>query len=299
MKVFVTGATGVLGLSAVAALLADGHDVTGLARNEEKARSLHECGASATIAHLFDLEEITAALDGFDAVCNLATHIPVGLAGLRRSAWKVNDKLRCEGSRVVVEAAKQAGVRRLVQESISSLYADGGDEWITEASPLAVTRAVEPAAVAESNATEFDTPWRAAVLLRFGQFVGEDAMTRWRLTQARSGHPVDMGDPDGWTHVVHPEDAGSAVSASLSAPAGVYNVGAEPVRRRDMTQVFAERVGRDELSGMPRLVVKMAGQRLEHLARSHRVSAGRFHEVTGWKPQRQVFDASWLALIHA
>ena len=197
MKVFVTGATGVLGQSAISALVTDGHDVTGLARNEEKAEILEALGAAACRAHLFDLDDMTAVLSGFEVVCNLATHIPVGLAGIRRGAWKVNDKLRIDGSKVVVTAARQAGVRKLVQESVSFLYADGGDEWITESSPLAVTRAVEPSAVAESNVAGFDSPSRAAVVLRFGQLVGNDATTRWRLAQARSGRPIGMGDPQG------------------------------------------------------------------------------------------------------
>lgn len=295
MRVFVTGATGVLGQSAIAALLADGHDVTGLARNAEKAAAVQDLGAGVSRAHLFDLDAMTAALDGFEVVCNLATHIPVGLPGLRRGAWKINDRLRIEGSKTVVSAAKSAGVRRLVQESVSFLYADGGDDWITEASPLSVTGAVEPSAVAETHAAEFDSTSRAHVTLRFGQLIGDDKMTRWRVSQAKAGRAIGLGDPQGWAHVLHPEDAGLAVAAALTAPAGVYNVGAEPVRRGDLTRVFGEVVGRPEVGFLPRLVVKVAGERLELLTRSHRVSSGRFHEVTGWKPTYHVFDASWLS----
>lgn len=294
MKVFVTGATGVLGHAAIAALLADGHDVTGLVRNDEKAAELERAGAMASMAHLFDLDEMAHALQGFEAVCNLVTHMPVGLAGVRRGAWKVNDRLRIEGSRIVVAAAEDAGVRRIVQESTSLLYADGGDVWLTEASPLSVTGAVEPAAVAESNAAEFESPSRAPVTLRFGQFVGNEAMTRWRLGHARSGRAIGLGDPAGWAHVVHPDDAGRAVAAALTAPPGAYNVGAEPVRRDELNRIIGETVGHPEIGFMPKLVVKVAGERLEPLTRSHRVSSDRFHEVTGWKPLHHAFDASWL-----
>jgi nucleoside-diphosphate-sugar epimerase len=294
VKVFVTGASGVLGLSAIAALRTDGHEVTGLARNAEKAAQVEAAGATPVEVQLFDVDAVTEAFEGFDAVCNLATHIPVGLSGLRRGAWKVNDRLRTEGSRIVVEAARRACVRRLVQESVSLLYADGGDDVLTEQSPLAVTRAVEPAAVAESNATDFDGASRTAVILRFGQLVGDDAMTRWRLAQARSGRAIGIGDPEGWAHVLHPEDAGVAVAAALAAPAGVYNVGAEPVRRDAMTRVFGEVVGEVDPGFMPKLMVRLAGERLELLSRSQRVSSDRFHEVTGWKPLHHVFDPSWL-----
>ncbi len=155
MKVFVTGATGVLGRAAVSALLHDGHAVTGLARSEAKAAELAEAGADAVQVSLFDQAGLTEAFRGFDAVANLATHMPVGVAGIRPGAWKVNDRVRVEGSKIVVQAAHDAGVRRLVQESVSFLYADAGDEWITEDSTLSVTRSLDPAAVAEANAMAF------------------------------------------------------------------------------------------------------------------------------------------------
>lgn len=294
MKVFVTGATGVLGRSAITALVADGHDVTGLARTDEKAQVVDDAGATSVRMNLFDPEGLTESLAGYDAVCNLATHIPVGLSGVRPGAWRVNDRIRTEGSRIVAQAAKAAGVRRLVQESISFLYADGGDEWLTEESPLAVTRVTEPVIVAESNAQEYGCSSRAAVILRFGNIVGDDALTRWRLVRARSGRAIGVGEPGGWTHVIHPADAGSAINAAISAPAGVYNVGAEPVQRVDLVNTFARVAGRSAGSFVPKVVMRLVRERLEPLTRSQRISSALFHEVSGWKPKYDVFDESWL-----
>jgi nucleoside-diphosphate-sugar epimerase len=292
--VFVTGATGVLGRSAVAALVGDGHDVSGLARTEDKALVVEAAGATPLAVNLFDVEELTDALAGYDAVCNLATCIPIGANGMRPGAWRINDRIRTEGSRIVATAARAAGVRRLVQESISTLYADGGDEWLTEESPLSVTRATEPVTVAEANAQEYGCSSRVAVVLRFGNFVGDDAFTRWRLARARSGHAIGLGDPQAWTHLIHPLDSGAAVAAAVTAPAGVYNVGAEPVTRADFVDTFARAVGRDDIGFVPRVVQRLARERLEPLTRSQRISSALFHEVTGWKPTYDVFDESWL-----
>jgi nucleoside-diphosphate-sugar epimerase len=294
MKVFVTGATGVLGRAAVAALVRDGHEVAGLARCDDKAMVLESLGARPVRVHLFDEDGLTTALSGFDAVCNLVTHVPSGMSAMRPGAWRVNDRLRTEGSRLVAHAAREAGVGQLVQESASFLYADGGDDWITEASPLSVTRAVEPAAIAETNAGEFARDNRPPVVLRFGGLVGDDPTTRWRLAQAKAGRPVGVGDPEGWAHVVHPSDAGAAVAAAVTAPGGVYNVGADPVTREDMTRVYAQAVGRHDLRFMPRLVVRMAGERFEPLTRSLRVSSDKLHQTTGWKPVHHTFDQAWL-----
>jgi nucleoside-diphosphate-sugar epimerase len=217
------------------------------------------------------------------------------MAVVRPGAWRANDRLRSEGSLLIARAARAAGVGMFVQESVSALYADAGDSWITESGPLSVTRAVEPAAIAEANSAKFARDNRKPVILRFGTLVGDDPMTRWRLAQARSGRPVGLGAPSAWAHVVHPDDAGAAVAAALKAPSGVYNVGADPVTRQTMTEVFALAVDRAEVGFVPRIVVRLAGERLEPLTRSHRVSSDKLHETTGWKAVHHTFDQTGLS----
>ncbi|MPZ61254.1 MAG: NAD(P)H-binding protein [Propionibacteriales bacterium] len=293
MRVFVVGATGVLGTSALRALFKAGHDVGGLTRSEAKAEQLKELGVRATVASLFDSESLRAAFEGYEVVCNLATHIPVGMAGMRPGAWKVNDRLHTHGTHLVVSAAKQAGVRRIIQESASFAYTDGGDDWLDESSPLSVTRATEPIAEAETNAASFVCGHRTAVVLRFGEVVGDDPWTRWRLDRARAGHAIGLGDPAGWTHVVHPDDVGTAIVAALYTPSGVYNVGAEPVLRKEFVSTFGQATGH-QVGFMPRMVVRFAGDRWEPLARSHRVSSRRLMEQGGWSPVHPKFASSWL-----
>ena len=187
MQVFVTGATGVMGRSVVSALLEAGHDVSGLARTDDGARTLTERGVEAVVGGLFDPPGLVAAFAGCDVVCNLATHMPVGFAAMRPGAWRVNDRIRAHGSRLVAQAARSAGVRRLVQESVSMIYADGGEEWLTEDSPVVVNRATEPMAMAEAHAQEFASGSRESVVLRFAGIIGDDDYTRWRLARARAG----------------------------------------------------------------------------------------------------------------
>lgn len=294
MRVFVTGATGVLGSAAVRALLDGGHEVTGLVRCDEKARQLAAIRATPVTGQLFDVGMLTRAFRGMEAVCNLATQIPVGRAAIRPGAWRGNDRVRIEGSKAVVAAARAAGVRRLVQESVSFLYADAADVWIDEQHSLSVTRAVEPAAVAEASAAAFNTSVSAAVILRFGSLIGSDPATRWLLERARGGHGIGLGSACSWAHLLHPRDAGQAVAAALIAPAGVYNVGSDPVRRGDMLGVFAKAVDRADVGFVPRLLVKLVGERMEPLTRSHRVCSIKFHDASGWKPSHDVFDQSWL-----
>ena len=215
-------------------------------------------------------------------------------AVMRPGAWRANDRIRSEGSKAVAEAAASAGVSTLVQESVSLIYSDGDDEWLDESSPVCVTRATEPVAVAETNAQNFANTWRKTAVLRFGNLVGDDDFTRWRLARTSAGQPIGLGDPEGWAHVLHTDDVGSAVLAALTARSGVYNVGAEPVRRGELADVFARAVGRERSGFVPKVVVRLAGERLEPLTRSQRVSSGRLAEQTGWKPVHGSFGASWL-----
>ncbi|MDD9349207.1 MULTISPECIES: NAD(P)-dependent oxidoreductase [unclassified Mumia] len=295
MRVFVTGGTGVMGRSVTAALQGAGHEVVALARSDDNAATHRARGIASVRASLFDRAGLVDAMRGCQAVANLATHMPVGTTGIRPGAWKSNDRIHVEGSRNVAEAAAEAGVTRLVQESVSFVYADHGNRLIDEDSPIAVSCAAEPVVLAETHADQFASAHRAAVVLRFGTIVGDDAVTRWRLARARAGQAVGMGRPQSWTHVVHPDDIGGAVLAALDAPSGTYNVGAEPVRRSELVAAFAEAVGQEQAGFYRRLVLRLGGDRLEWLTRSQRVSSERFHRATGWTPAHPRFDAGWLA----
>ncbi len=297
VKVAITGATGVIGRAAVRRLVAEGHEVVGLARTPAKAGLLESLGARARPADMFDPESLVRLVEGCDAVVNLATHIPVGLAGVLPGAWRQNDRLRTVGVRNVVDAARTVGVRRIVQESVSYLYADQGEEWVTEESPLMITRATEPASVAESLVQEYACRSRAGVVLRLGTIVGDDGLTRYWLRSAQHGGPVAAGDPRGWVHLVHTDDLGSAVLAALGVTSGVYNVGAEPVRREELVLGYAEAVGRSSAATMGPWLRRLAGARLEPLTRSLRVSAEHFTAQTGWVPRRRDFDASWFDVV--
>ncbi len=294
MQVFVTGATGVMGRSVVSALLGAGHDVHGLARSAERARFLSDIGVEPVIGGLFDPDGLVTAFTGCDVVCNLATHVPVGFSAMRPGAWRVNDRIRAEGSRLVAEAARAAGVRRLVQESASLVYGDGGEEWLGEDSPVVVNRATEPMVMAEAHAQEFGNGSRDSLVLRFGGIIGDDDYTRWRLARARAGQPAAFGPPDGWVHLLNGEDVGTAVLAALSAPSGVYNVGAEPVRRRELAQMLAHAVGRNRSTFLPRPLLRLGGERVELLTRSQRVSSRSFMRTTGWKPRHRELSADWV-----
>jgi UDP-glucose 4-epimerase len=136
-EIVITGSTGVVGRRAVRELLAAGHRVTGVTRSERGRDRLESLGARAVEADVFDAGSLRRAFAGADTVVNLLTHIPSAERMGDPSAWAENDRLRTEASAAIADAAQAAGARRLVQESIAFVYADGGDAWLDEDAPVA------------------------------------------------------------------------------------------------------------------------------------------------------------------
>lgn len=276
MRVAVAGTQTVVGRCAVPGLQAAGHEVVDLGRS---------------VSALLDVHAMTEAMRGCDALVNVSAQLPVGAAARFRRAWRTHDLLRSQGVRSLVTAARAAGVRRVVQQSVSFVYADQGEEWVTERSPLCVTAATEPASVGELVVQDFASQCRAGVVLRMGIVLGDSKLTRWSLRAAAHGRPVGLGAPDGFIHVIHSDDVSAAVEAALAAPSGVFNVGAEPVRRGRLVDGYAVAAGQREGAFVRS---RLAGRRLEPLARSLRVSSSCFNRETGWAPRRPEFDLSWL-----
>lgn len=294
MKVFLTGASGVMGRSSIEALHRAGHDVVGLARSADSAARIAVAGAEPWRGDIYDLDRLAAGMQGCDAVANLATKVPVGKAALRPGSLKEIDRIRLYGSKIVVESARRAGVGRVIQQSLSFIYADQHDEWIDEDSPVDVTRATEPVVVAEGNVNEFAATGGTAVSLRFGLITGNDPNSAWLFERAAAGRSIGMGAEDSWMHVVHPDDVGSAVVHALTAPGGVYNVGAEPVTRRDYVDTIATAAGHQAGHFLPPWILRIGAEKLEILTRSQRVSSQRFGDRTGWHPQHPKLTPDWL-----
>lgn len=294
MQVFITGGNGVMGRSSIRALREAGHDVVALVRSLGAASVVEALGARAVLGDVHDGPSLVAGMQGCEAAANLATRIPIGSGALRPGSLKAVDRIRLAGSRTVGEAARHAGVGRLVQQSLSFIYAGAGDEWIDERSAIDVTRATEPLIVAEEHAESFATSGGDAINLRFGLLMGDDRNTEWLMRRASNGRSVGLGATSSWMHVVHTDDVGTAVLAALTAPPGTYNVGAEPVLRQEYADAIAAAVGRREGHFLPGWVLRAGGQKLELLVRSHRVSSQRFIDLAGWSPLHPVLTPEWL-----
>lgn len=287
MKVFVAGATGVLGRATVPRLIAAGHEVRGHARSPEKAAQLRAQGAEPVEADLFDPASVRAAVDGCDAVIHMATHIPPMTSMVRSGAWKENDRLRAEGTPILVAAAIDAGATVFVKEGVCFAYADGGDAWLDEDAPLDAGDVMHSGLVAEAAAVGFgdDAAGRRGVALRFGLFYSHDASSiHDYLRLAKLGQSPMVGPPDAYQPSIHVDDAATAVVAALQAPTGIYNVADDPITKGEWAAAFREAFGLSrKVRSTPKLMTKVSGK-AGSLAASRRVSSQRFRDATGWAP---------------
>ncbi len=298
-KVFLTGATGVLGRRALPRLVEAGHQVTAIARSSGKAAMVEAYGATAVQVDLFDAVAVRNAVAGHDAVVNLATHIPSARQMARPGAWKENARIRTEGSRHLVDAALAAGVGRFVQESLGFVYADAGDGWVDEDSPVEVAE-YAAAHVAEAEVARFANGGGAAVVLRFGMFHGaESEQTQLTVALARRGFTLALGRPGAYMAMIEVDDAARAVVASLHAAGGIYNiVDDEPLTRRDYADALAGAIGRSRpLRLLPAAAARVGGEKTALLARSERVSNARFKEATAWEPRFRSAREAWPAIV--
>jgi nucleoside-diphosphate-sugar epimerase len=287
VKVFVLGGTGAIGRPAVDALVAAGHAVTALARSPQRAAELAARGARPVEASIFDVDGLTRALDGHEAVVNLASAMPPTWQFTRLRAWRPTERVRTEGSATVVDAALRVGVGVLVQESVAMIYADRGADWIDESGAVEEYPMARGNHAAEASANRFTAAGGSGVILRLGLFYGPGARhSEQFLALARLGITPVLGRPGDYLSSIDVADGGRAVAAALAVEAGVYNVvDDDPVTRREYADALARAAERRSRLRAPGRTARALGHRTTSLTRSIRVSNRKLRSATSWAPE--------------
>jgi nucleoside-diphosphate-sugar epimerase len=128
MRIFLAGATGVIGVRLLPLLIAEGHEVAGMTRSPEKAAALAEVGAEPIVCDVYDEGSLSGAVSAFrpELVMHQLTDLPDEADRLPAFAAR-NNRIRTEGTRKLLAAAQQAGATRLVAQSIAWTPPQGGE----------------------------------------------------------------------------------------------------------------------------------------------------------------------------
>jgi len=251
---------------------------------------------------LFDAQAVGRSIAGHDAVVNLATHIPHSGAGMfLPGAWRENDRIRRDASRILVEAAIAHGVPRFIQESFAMMYDDAGEAWIDETGTIRPARYNRSSVDAERSAERLTRSGRTGIVLRFAGLYGPDSPHALELIgQVRKGRVFLPGAPEAYFSSVTNDDAAAAVVAALHLPAGIYNVSDdEPLRRRALADAMALAVGVAPPRLAPAWVTALGGSLARLMARSLRISNHTLREAAGWRPRSPSAREGWKATIEA
>jgi nucleoside-diphosphate-sugar epimerase len=217
-RVFLAGASGVIGASLVPQLIQAGHTVFGTTRRKQKAPWLRSLGAQPLILDVFDRDAVVRAMGQTrpEIVINQLTDLPKQLAGpLSARALEANAQLREEGSYNLIAAARAAGTRRVIAQSLAWLYAPGRKPHV-EDDPLDLevqeADAMTIHGVVALERLTLGSPPLEGIVLRYGQFYGSGT---WNTAQ---NGPVP----------VHVDAAAYATVLAVATPhLGIYNIAEE------------------------------------------------------------------------
>ena len=215
MRIFLAGATGVIGEPLVRLLVAAGHEVTGTTRSAEKAAGLATAGATPIVVDIFDAEAVKEAMVAArpEAVIHQLTDLPDSADPQVISAsLEANARIRIEGTYNLIVGAKAAGAKRFIAQSIAFLYT-GDRRPYTEDDPIKPATDVSARGVHALEGAVRDTPGIDGVVLRYARLYGPGTWNE------------KTGDrkPDG-TGYIHVDAAAQAAVLALTKGRGVYNI---------------------------------------------------------------------------
>jgi len=270
MKVFVAGASGAIGRPLVRQLLAAGHEVTGMTRREENAEAIRAAGAKAVVCDVFDATALESAVreTAPEVVIHELTALPPRLDPKGKgNPLAPTNRLRGEGTRNLIAAAKAAGARRLIAESVAFFYVSEGD-WVKGEDAPAFAEA--SGQFGEAGRALADLERRVAgaegmegIVLRYGWFYGPGTYYDRDGSQTEDFHKRRMpivGKGTGIFSFIHVEDAASATVAAVGrGDPGAYNVvDDEPAALSEWAPAFAQAVGAKKPRRVPVWLARLA-----------------------------------------
>ena len=312
MKVFVAGATGVLGRALVPQLVARGHEVVGMTRSASKQDLVRSLGARPVVADALDPDAVAQAVASAEP--EVIVHQLTALSGDmslreardpdRSSAATMTNRLRTEATDHLLAAGRAVGARRVVAQSFGAFrFARTGGPVQTEADPFdpndppAPLRKVQAAYLyLEQAVTTIE--WGEGLALRYGGFYGPgtsislapDAQMAAPIRKRR--FPI-IGDGGGILSYIHVEDAAAATAVAVErgAPGVYYVVDDDPAPVREWLPVLASALEAKPPRRVPRWLGRLAAGEAATamLTETKGASNEKAKRELGWQPRY----ASW------
>lgn len=306
MKVFVAGATGVLGRALVPQLVARGHEVVGMTRSASKQDLVRHLGARPVVADALDPDAVARAVASAEP--EVIVHQLTALSGtfdMRHidRFFETTNRLRTEGTDHLLAASRALGARRFVAQSYAGWPAarTGGpvkreDAPFDPDPPQQLRGMLEAIRHLEEAVT--GAGWLEGVVLRYGGFYGPgtslsaDPAAPHAAAVRKRRLPV-VGDGGGIWSFIHVEDAAAATVAAVErGKRGIFNVvDDEPAAAREWLPELARSLGAKPPRRVPRWLGRvLAGEAATVMMTEVRgASNDKAKRELGWSPRY----ASW------
>jgi 2-alkyl-3-oxoalkanoate reductase len=292
MRVMVVGASGAVGTRLVPQLTNGGHEVIGTCRSPGNAERVRALGAQPVVLDLLDRAAVRQAVRQArpEAIIHEATALSGrGFSRKLDRTFADTNRLRTEGTDILLAAAREAEVRRFIAQSFAPYrYARQGGMVKTEDDPLDPS---PPAGARQTNAAMayLDQTVAAAggIALRYGGFYGDAGDQLVTMVRKRR-FPI-IGDGAGFTSWIHLDDAAAATVLALDhGAAGVYNiVDDEPAPASEWMPALARALGAKSPRRVPAWLAGLIAGRDAVLGatQSRGASNAKAKRELGWTPR--------------
>ncbi|BCJ26282.1 NAD-dependent epimerase/dehydratase family protein [Actinocatenispora sera] len=299
MRVFVAGATGVVGRQLLPLLAEVGHEPIGMARSAAADDRVRQLGGRPVRADALDADAVAQAvrITAPDAIVNMLTAIPakVDSRHLARD-FAATNRLRTEGTRNLLAAARRAGVPRVIAQGLAYAY-EPGDGVANEDSPLWAKPPSQFVPVLDAlRDLERQTTAAGGLVLRLGHLYGPGstfAADGMFTRQAAAGKLPIVGGGTATYSFLHGADAASAIVAALDRPVrGVLNVvDDDPAPVHEWLPALARIVGGPAPKRVPAGLARLAAGAwgVAFLTRLRGADNARARLSLDWRPRY----ASW------
>jgi nucleoside-diphosphate-sugar epimerase len=281
-------------------LLSEGHEVIGTTRSKQKAIGLRQAGVEPVVLEALNEAAVCAAVRA--ARPQVIVHELTALEGktdvrTMHEGFELTNRLRTQGTDILISAAREAGVRRMVAQSFTGWPNERtGGPVKTEEDPLdrnppaAMRAALEAVEYLEHAVTH--TRGLDGLVMRYATFYGPGTTLSEggeHIEQIRRRRFPIVGDGEGIWSFVHIDDAASATMAAIERGApDIYNVADdEPARVSDWLPALADAIGAKPPRHVPvwlaRLLTGEAGVSLMTSVRGS--SNARAKRELGWQPR--------------
>lgn len=298
MKVFVAGATGVIGRQLLPRLVEAGHTVVAMTRDSDRVSNIRAAGAQPVVLDVFEGDSLQrAVLDAKpEVVIHQLTNIPqhIDPRHVSRDMAPTN-RLRTEGTQLLMQAAKAAGARRFIAQSIATYYTpSNGPAMETDPlykdAPDAFVEIVE--AVDQLEHMVLNTPGIEGVVLRYGYLYGPgtiySAQGSFTHDVRRRRIPI-IGNGGGMFSFTHVEDAAAATVLAVDrGNPGIYNiVDDDPAPLREWLPVYAKLVGAPSPMHVTKFIGRLAAGRfgIYFMTEQRGASNQKAKQALGWSPK--------------